>query len=573
MPPAKPANLRPAVRPAAGVLLGGMALTALLAWLTWAESARRDEERFANMAEQVRQEFETRVERYEIGFSHLAEWFVDNELASISEWQNRAARMRLSVNFPGVIEIAYAPAIGPVNRARWSDKKIPAHWPPEETWEDGSFPVWYRVAQASEQTAGWGRKLENEHELFRDSHQLSDLLGIASSGRLLGAAGSPQKPLACFFLAAPVFRKDRPAADGPQPPEFAHWPAHRGQQQKLALLGGVVGTICMEALLESIFHERNLEVDFEIYAGAVDETNRMNRLSLPMLSARGGLFSVKEILWYYKRWNIVAAPNKLFFQHSQRGRAGLVAAAGVLLTAALAWRIRTQERARALAEAWSLSLEEAREELRAAHRERLQIGRDLHDGALQTIYACVLGLRRASRALRKDPATAEGIIEGAVRDLEATMQDVRRFLSSAPQDSISASDLPDILRGFVDAFNRIEQSRVTLEFDPQAIPLLASDQAEQLLHVVKEAVGNAHRHGQAGEISISIQKLGETVTLAVRDNGRGFDPDQIAGSGHGLQYMAERAALCRGRLSVESRPGGPTLLRMVICGPSIEDNK
>lgn len=547
------------------VLLGGLALTVLLTWLTWREAIRRDEERFANMAEQVRQEFETRVERYEVGFSHLADWFVENELASLAEWQNRIARMRLSVNYPGVTEIVYAPSIWHSNQERWADKTIPAHWPPREAWETGSFPVWYQVTQPPGTNGGWGRYLRDEHWVFGEPYRFAVVLGIASSRKLLVATNAQQQPLAGFFLAVASYRKDLPANDGEQPPEYAGWPTERGQQRLIGLLGTVVGTVCMEPLLDSIFGGRNLEIDFEIYAGEVNATNRLNRLELaPLVAHRSGLYSIKEIPWYYNRWNIVAVPNKLFFQHSQRGRARLVAGAGLLLTVALAWLIRTQERARTAAESWGHSLEVAREELRVAHRERLQLGRDLHDGALQSIYASVLGLRRAHRAVTKDPVAAQKIIEGAVADLETTMQDVRRFLSSTRQEGLSATELPEILRGFVNAFNRLEQSRVTLAFDPQVSASLSSEQAEQLLHVVKEAVSNAHRHGQAREIQISFERTPDAVVLTVRDNGRGFDPARVTGGGHGLQYMTERAVLCQGRLEIDSRPGGSTLLRLVI---------
>jgi signal transduction histidine kinase len=561
-----PGALHKSGRVALWVLAGGLLITAALSGWTWSEAMKRDEERFRNMAEQFRQEFETRVERYELGLLHLADWFADNELASQAQWENRVDRMGLQVNFPGVIEICYAPVIHSPNIVRWRGR-APAHWPPESEWDNWSFQVWYQATQPPGASHGWGRKLRDEVPILREDQWIISTARFLSSGRLMVPTLTGGEPLAGFALMTGAHRRDLPPVSGLDKPEYAHWPRHRGLQLAQAITGVVMATIGMEPLLDSIFGGRNLEIDCEIYAGAVAGTNRMNRLGKPPLTPEGAaFFSSIEIPWYYNRWNIVAVPNARFHLHSHRGRVWAVAGSGTLLTLAMAWVFRTQERARASAVEWGRNLEAAREELRVAHRERLRLGRDLHDGALQSIYASVLGLRRARRAVEKDPAVTGRLIEAAASDLEGAMQDIRCFLSSTRQEGVSAENLPEILRGFVDAFNRVEQSHVTLDFPPAVAGTLNGEQAEQLMHVVKEGVSNAHRHGRAPDVRVAFRMENGAVQLTIHDNGVGFVPGQAASGGYGLQYMSERAAICGGKLRIDSRPGGPTTLELVIPG-------
>ncbi|MEW6155824.1 MAG: ATP-binding protein [Verrucomicrobiota bacterium] len=546
------------------VLAGGVVLTALLSSWTWREALQRDQERFATMVEQFRQELETRVERYELGLLHLAEWFVENELASKAEWENRIERMNLRVNFPGVTELCYAPAINETNLARWTGR-MPAHWPPLDEAHFWTFPVFYQATQPPGVPAVWGRKLRDELSILESTFYVRGTSRFLSTGRIQIATGSSEQPLAGFVLLTPVHRKELPPPSGMNKPEYHDWPKDRAEQRQMSMVGLVAGTVCMEALLDSIFGGRHLEIDCEIYAGKVVDAHRMNRLSQPPLEAgRSALYFRMEIPWYYNRWNIVASPNRLFEQHSHRSRTWGVLGAGLILTLALAWTVRTQERARLSAEAWAHSLETARAELRIAHSERLQLGRNLHDGALQSIYASLLGLRRAGRAVHADPSSAARLIDGVVNDLEGTMREIRGFLTSTRQETISSENLPAVLQGFVNAFNRLEQSQVVLDFDPAISIQLTAEQAEELMHIVKEGVSNAHRHGKASHIHVRFQRQQHAICVSVEDNGSGFEPKQVLMEGHGLQYMNERAAICRGRLEIVSRPGGPTRLSVLI---------
>ncbi len=85
----------------------------------------------------------------------------------------------------------------------------------------------------------------------------------------------------------------------------------------------------------------------------------------------------------------------------------------------------------------------------------------------------------------------------------------------------------------------------------------------ELFLVFKEALHNIRRHAGAHRVEISLTAAGRNLTLRIADDGCGFDSASVR-RGHGLASMQQRAAACRGRLAVESRPGGGTVLTLTI---------
>ena len=83
----------------------------------------------------------------------------------------------------------------------------------------------------------------------------------------------------------------------------------------------------------------------------------------------------------------------------------------------------------------------------------------------------------------------------------------------------------------------------------------------------QEAIINAVRHGEAGEIDIMLEYSGSSVSLSVADNGRGFVVDNRTPTpaGHwGLENMRPHAAELGGRFGITSGPGSGTVIRATV---------
>jgi signal transduction histidine kinase len=107
------------------------------------------------------------------------------------------------------------------------------------------------------------------------------------------------------------------------------------------------------------------------------------------------------------------------------------------------------------------------------------------------------------------------------------------------------------------------RSRFSIEGERRGVSV---ELQEHLLRIGREAIINAVRHSQASELEVRILFREGFVSLAVADNGRGFDMSSAAGlTGHyGLTTIRERAEGIGGRLNLVSAPGRGTSIEVVV---------
>jgi signal transduction histidine kinase len=200
------------------------------------------------------------------------------------------------------------------------------------------------------------------------------------------------------------------------------------------------------------------------------------------------------------------------------------------------------------------------EQILVAERERL--GRELHDGTLQTIYAAGLLLQSAERELaRCTPATALGRLQQSMTLLNTAVSEIRAHIGAlrpAPDGRTLISGLRELagdqrLCALVDL-------DLTLEL-PEERPLPPAAVAH-LLAITSEALSNVARHANATQASIRAVAHGQRLALNIHDNGRGLPADTLVG--YGLRNMRDRARLLGGELVLQSEPGHGTTVTVDI---------
>jgi signal transduction histidine kinase len=101
----------------------------------------------------------------------------------------------------------------------------------------------------------------------------------------------------------------------------------------------------------------------------------------------------------------------------------------------------------------------------------------------------------------------------------------------------------------------------------EAEPSLAGQRFDReleaaLYFVTLEAMANANKHAPGAAVTVSLHSTdGRRLVLEVHDDGPGFKP-QLASQGTGLQNMQDRAAAVGGELTIDSRPGHGTWVRV-----------
>ncbi|WP_314174727.1 sensor histidine kinase [Streptomyces winkii] len=189
--------------------------------------------------------------------------------------------------------------------------------------------------------------------------------------------------------------------------------------------------------------------------------------------------------------------------------------------------------------------------------ERDRIARDLHDLAIQRLFATGMTLQSAIRFV-DHPKASERLLR-AVDDLDATIKIIRSTIFGLrAHDSESGGDG---LRGRVT--EAVQDVASALGFTPvlRMEGLLDTDvpgeTADEAVAVVREALSNVARHAGASSVEVSAETTGEALTLSVVDDGVGIPQDARHS---GLHNLSERAERLGGAMRLATPPGGGTRL-------------
>jgi len=195
-------------------------------------------------------------------------------------------------------------------------------------------------------------------------------------------------------------------------------------------------------------------------------------------------------------------------------------------------------------------------------QERRRLARDIHDSLCQHLGILAAEIGNVAAGLPKSNPTGERL--RAARKHALSIADEARQVASQLHPSILEDlGLPKALRSLCDEFRRREGIRVNLRVRGLPLPV-PIDAAACAYRVTQEAVNNIAKHARAKNVVILLTG-GRGLDLSIRDDGIGFDPGAVQGAGGlGLVSMRERARLAGGELSVDSKLGQGTCVRLVL---------
>jgi signal transduction histidine kinase len=198
----------------------------------------------------------------------------------------------------------------------------------------------------------------------------------------------------------------------------------------------------------------------------------------------------------------------------------------------------------------------------AVAQERTRLARELHDSVTQSLYSLVLYSGALARLLPADSASeARDYVARLERLAQDTLKELRLLIFELRPAALTEVGLVAALRSRLEAVETRAAVDVYLEA-PEDIHLPAPVE-EGLYRIAQEALNNAFKHAQATSVRVTLSIGGDCVYLAVRDNGRGFDPtadDVHRIAGLGLTNMRERAAELGGELRIDAAPGRGTVV-------------
>ena len=215
---------------------------------------------------------------------------------------------------------------------------------------------------------------------------------------------------------------------------------------------------------------------------------------------------------------------------------------------------------------WSAQAIQAREEAREEERRRL--ARELHDELGHALFGLrmhVLWLQdrmKESGSIQTDdlqerlPAILD-LVERSARTVDDIVTDLR-------PPALDQLGLMAALEWQAESFSR--RSGLRCRFvGTGAFDDLDAGRATAVFRMFQEILTNVERHANASRVSVNVRRVGDQLTLCVRDNGRGLSPERMQAPGSfGLLGMRERAMLLGGQLTAASGPRGGTTVTAVI---------
>ena len=216
------------------------------------------------------------------------------------------------------------------------------------------------------------------------------------------------------------------------------------------------------------------------------------------------------------------------------------------------------------------ALRQSEEALRRTLDEHARLGRDLHDGVIQSLYAAGLGLSGIRALVHSDPAEAEARLEQTRQALNETIRDVRNFINGLEPEALKRQTFTQAVEALIEFRQSVRSFEAKVDIDETLAARLTHEQRVHALQIAREAISNGLRHGQATQVAVSLRSRDRgRVELSITDNGRGFDPADSDAGGVGLRSFVERARELDAELTVESTPGkGARVALLFTLSPS-----
>lgn len=210
--------------------------------------------------------------------------------------------------------------------------------------------------------------------------------------------------------------------------------------------------------------------------------------------------------------------------------------------------------------------------------ERRRFARELHDSVGQHLAATKMAMSMLQKKLPGDR-----LVQDCLNLLDESISETRTISHLLHPPLLDEAGLNSASRWFVEGFAQRSGIEVNLDI-PQGMERLSEPIELVLFRVLQESLTNVHRHSGAKRADVSMAIAGKTVTLRVKDHGRGLPRDVLeslrtdgAGGGVGLAGMTQRIREIGGSLEINSNSGGTEVVarvpyRLRVRSPQIFPN-
>jgi len=222
------------------------------------------------------------------------------------------------------------------------------------------------------------------------------------------------------------------------------------------------------------------------------------------------------------------------------------------------------DRLRAFADQAAIAIQNAllyeRAQATAALEERQRLARDLHDTVSQTLWTVSLLADVLPTLWANNREEGRGALSRLRQLTQGALVEMRALLLELRPAALTGAKVEDLVRHLIDAAMSRKKIRMSLTVEGSCS--LPPDVQVVVYRIAQEALNNVTRHSQASRAWVRLRGGPDRVALRIRDNGRGFDPNDHSPDHLGMDIMRERAEAILATLKVESGIGAGTAVML-----------
>ncbi|MBW2689920.1 MAG: transporter substrate-binding domain-containing protein, partial [Deltaproteobacteria bacterium] len=211
----------------------------------------------------------------------------------------------------------------------------------------------------------------------------------------------------------------------------------------------------------------------------------------------------------------------------------------------------------------------------AEEQERRRIATELHDNVGQTLALSRLQLAAASKSV--DDAELKGQFDELSQTLLSAVKDTRYLIFELSSPTLHELGLGAAIGEWIEHKLKLHHSLDVELVDKLELSCINLDQNTVLFRNVRELLTNIVKYARADKVSILLEQEDNTVRVTVKDNGIGFNPEQMKRNvsnegGLGLFSIEERMTDLGGSMVINSRVHhGTTIILTAPCSDSTKE--
>ena len=198
----------------------------------------------------------------------------------------------------------------------------------------------------------------------------------------------------------------------------------------------------------------------------------------------------------------------------------------------------------------------------ATSRERNRLARELHDTLAHTLSGISVNLEALKTMLPEGQSEVNAMLNNSLSASRRGLDGTRRALNDLRAQPLEDLGLELALQTMVESL--AERHAMLAEIRISNLVQILPPNVEQAFYRVgQESIENVSIHSSAKKMFFSLAEEDGVVSMEIRDDGVGFEPQNQHGKGHyGLQGMQERATSIGADLDVRSQPGEGTTIKL-----------